>query len=214
MSKWFAMGVLLVAVNLQQSGCDGGSIPRETVRSARCHAQPGISNCGNPGFAPGTNYQFKSVARFRDGRAICIDVATESGTFQQLDCRSVRAQRFQIGSPDSAGCFPLQQADGKIVLPEHPGRSSDDPDRYAVFGAGMPNNIAECPTLGHGYHWQLIPVTRPGVPSGTFMVKNRVTGRCIDADGSNRTERVKTLDCRPGIPNQEWTIRTPPRGPE
>src|SRR5687768_14200223 len=126
MTKLLGAGLLLLAIHLPQSGCDGGSVSRDAVRSAACHADPAVRNCGSPGFQPGTNYQFKSVARFRDGRAICMDVSTENGTFQQMDCRSVRAQQFQVGSPDSAGCFPLQQADGKIVLPENPRLPSGD----------------------------------------------------------------------------------------
>jgi len=102
----------------------------------------------------------------------------------------------------------LRQPDGKLVSSQKvEAGTSEERDKPTSYVP--PSNLNQCPSAANAFHWQFIPIS--GQP-GTYMIKNKVTGLCLDARGDHRnpTDPIKSIACT-AFGTQLWTIRTPPQ---
>jgi hypothetical protein len=163
-----------------------------------CNAPPAVSDCGDPPKPDGL-YRLKSGAKLSDGRDLCINVDTDSGQYQQLDCRDVPSSQFFFSTgrrPDH--CYRIEQE-------RNGGRETDS----NVAGVGFNQIKASCRAAILSVQWQLV-----AAPGGFFRIKNEQTGRCITAGTDNPNDNhlsptgpITTRPCqKEAITNQLWML--------
>lgn len=163
-----------------------------------------VGNCASSPITAGY-YRLRSRINFwRDGHPLplCVDIRTQDGRFQQLDCRGVDEQSFYINGPDAQGCYTLRTSSNLLVRIQKNDDTKSDID--AIAASQIPPN---CAFLTDKTRWQIAPIE--GIPSA-YRIKNKARGLCFDVDGNSvgPTGIVQGLDCRSVEPwaNQDWYL--------
>lgn len=156
---------------------------------------------------PPTGSRTTTITRYA-GVPLCIDRATENGTFQQLECRTVDAQKFEFRAPLN-GCFIFKHpSTGYYILTNV---AKDYERRTDLLGWGVTDFLHGCAIDDARYRWE---VTQRS--PGRFQIRDQATGRCVQVDdtersfpGTNQIPSVRTIvatTCNRANRAQEWKL--------
>jgi hypothetical protein len=179
--------------------------------------RPKIAQCGARPVPDGT-FQPRSAAyllavKGNDGwevppnSPICIDRhGPEYDRFQQLLCWDNAPSYFRIENPDLAGCYMMVDSKGNLVHPEIKDSDAGEligDSEQAIFTHGCASKI-------DSVHWQLVPLSAD--PQGYYLIKNKLTGGCIEAIPNDRNQHpvgheVGVQQCAPSKLHQQWKLK-------
>lgn len=137
---------------------------------------------------------------------ICIDRrAPAYDRFQQAQCRENAAEVFRIENSDTAGCYMMVDSIERLIHP-----AVRDSDASELFGSTVQDMFTHgCAAEVDSVHWQLVPLSQN--PNGYYLIKNKLTGGCIEALRENNQNRVGTevsvQRCATSLLQQQWKLK-------
>lgn len=140
-------------------------------------------------------YQIKSLGTDH-GAEICIEVRgddqSDSGRFQQQDCRNNGQTAFTIVPNSDSHTYSIKTFVGRYAIQHQPENNHDE-----ILGFGADQIPADCAYRVAQSRWVLTPVEGR---RNAFRIHNQATGDCLrvaDGDGNNieRQGRISVYRC-------------------